>query len=431
LIAPIGGPPDSRDASDEGLSKADQLRRMQRFATSLLGAMLLLLVVSAAYQSNYSWLHWLRSFAEGGAVGALADWYAVTALFRYPLGLAIPHTAIIPSNKDRIGASLGNFVEQNFLTPENIIARLQQHDAAHALAEWLAVRANSLAVTAAVADFVPAMLRGLEDRDVREFFNHAVTPQLLSLNVSRLAGHALTVLTAAERHQALLDRALHALERWLVARQGLIKAKFSEASRYTPRLFDNYVVNKFVHGIVALLHEVAQNPNHELRGQFDQAVRDLIHNLMSSEEYRQKGTDLLRTLVEHLQTEEYYRLVWDDVSRRVLADLASESSTIKQHIEGVLVAVGERLLDEPAVRQKLNAWWLDTIHRMGVRYRQQISSLITDVVRTWDAEEVSRKVEMEIGKDLQYIRINGTLVGGAVGLLLNVGIYLFGIGNAS
>jgi uncharacterized membrane-anchored protein YjiN (DUF445 family) len=424
-----GGPPGSRDAGDDGSSKANQLRRMQRLATALLGAMLLLLAVSAAYQSHYSWLHWLRSFAEGGAVGALADWYAVTALFRYPLGLAIPHTAIIPSNKDRIGASLGNFVEQNFLTPENIIARLQQHDAAQALAEWLAERTNSLAVATAVADFVPAMLRGLEDRDVRDFFNHTVTPQLLSLNVSRLAGHALTVLTSAERHQALLDRALHGLERWLVAKEGLIRAKFSEASRYTPRLFDNFVVNKFVQGIVALLHEVAQNPNHELRDQFDQAVGDLIHQLMNSEDYRQKGADLLRALVERIQTEEYYRFLWDDVRQRLLADLASESSTIKQHIEGVLVAVGERLLDEPRVRQKLNAWWLDTIHRMGVRYRQQISKLITDVVRSWDAAEVSRKVEMEIGKDLQYIRINGTLVGGAVGLLLNAGIYVLGIGN--
>jgi len=428
LIAQTGGA-DSHNAPGEERAKADQLRFMQCFATSLLGAMLLLLLVSAAYQSSFPWLHWLRSLAEGAAVGALADWYAVTALFRYPLGLPIPHTAIIPANKDRIGASLGNFVELNFLTPENITARLQQHDATQTLAKWLAVRANSVAVAAAIAEFVPAMLRGLEDRDVRQFFDRAVTPQLLSLNVSRLAGRVLTVLTESERHQVFLDRALHALERWLVARQGLIEAKFSEVSRYTPRLIDNYVVDKFVRGIVALIHEIAASPHHELRGRFDQAVRDLIHHLMSSEEYRQKGTELLRTLLEHLQTEEYYRTVWADISRRVQADLASDSSMIAEYLAGGLVTLGERLLAEPEVRQKLNAWWLDTVHRMGVRYRHQISVLITDVVRSWDAEEVSRKVELEIGKDLQWIRINGALVGGAIGLLLDVGTRLLGIGR--
>ena len=429
MIVPIDGAFRRRDPADEERYKVDQLRLMQRFATSLLGAMLLLLLVSAAYQSSFPWLHWLRSFAEGAAVGALADWYAVTALFRHPLGLSIPHTAIIPVNKDRIGASLGDFVEQNFLTPENITARLRQHDAAQTLAQWLAVRHNSVAVAAAITDFVPAVLRGMDDRDIRQFFDRAVTPQLLSLNVARLAGRVLTVLTQAQRHQALLDRALHALERWLVAGQGLIKAKFSEVSRYTPRLVDNYVVHKFVQGIIALIHEIAASPHHELRGRFDQAMGDLIQHLMSSEEYRKKGAELLRTLLQHFQTEEYYRTVWADISQRVQLDLGSGSSVIEEYLAGGLVALGERLLAEPGVRQKLNAWWLDTVHRIGVRYRHQISVLITEVVRSWDTEEVSRKVELEIGKDLQWIRINGTLVGGAIGLLLDAGSCLLGLGR--
>ena len=407
-------------------SKADRLRRMQWLATSLLGLMLAILAMSAAYESRHPGLHWIRAFAEAGAIGALADWYAVTALFRYPLGLPIPHTAIVSRNKDRIGESLGDFVEQNFLTPENITAKLRQHDAAQALARWLAARRNSLAVASAVADFVPVMLSGLKDEEIRQFFDRTLTPQLLSLNVSRIAGNVLAMLTEGERHQVLLDRALQALERWLVAKQGLIEAKFSEASRYTPRGLDSYVVNKFRQGIVTLLHEVVENPRHELRQQFDQAVRDLIHDLMNSEEYRQKGQALLRKLVEHLQAEKFYRLLWDDVRRRVQADLESEPSLIKEHIASALTVLGEALLEEAGVRQKLNEWWLDAIHKVVVRFRHQISGLITDVVKSWDAEEVSRAVELEIGRDLQYIRINGTLVGGMVGLLLHAGMYLAG-----
>jgi uncharacterized membrane-anchored protein YjiN (DUF445 family) len=405
--------------------KAEQLRRVQLFATVLLGAMLLLLVLSAACQNNHPWLEWLRALAEGGAVGAMADWYAVTALFRQPFGLPIPHTAIIPSNKDRIGAALGDFVEQNFLTPANIIAKLQEHDAAAALAQWLAVPQNSLRLASTIAASIPGMLRGLRDSEVQQFVDRALTP-LLSPKVSELAGHVLAVLTQDGRHQALLDRALRALEHWLVSRQALITAKFSQASRFTPPLLDRYVVSKFMQGIVALLHDIAGNPRHELRLRLDAAVRKLIDDLRSSEEYRQKGVELLRAVVEHCGREDYYRALWQDVQKRIDADLASESPISTQYLADALIALGDSLMKDPGVRRKLNAWWLDAVHRVGTRYRREISGLITDVVNSWDAEEVSRKLELEIGKDLQYIRINGTVVGGAVGLLLHGGVQAIG-----
>jgi uncharacterized membrane-anchored protein YjiN (DUF445 family) len=430
---PALGEAASRNLLDDGqaCSKADRLRRMQRLATSLLALMLVLLLVSATCQASYPWLHWIRAFAEAAAVGAMADWFAVTAMFRHPLGLAIPHTAIIPGNKDRIGESLGDFVEQNFLTPEKIVARLQQHDAARVLARWLAAPANSLALARGVADFLPAMLDGLGDRQLRRFFDRALMPQVLTLDVARMAGNLLTVLTQDDRHQALLDRALRALEGWLVAKEGLIRAKFSEASRFTPVRLDSYVVNRFIQGIIALLHDVVENPSHELRGQFDEAVRSLIHDLLNSEDYRRKGEVLLQELVEHLRGENTYRRVWEALSRRVRDDVESDSSLIRRHLAGALVALGERLLEEPGMQQKLNAWWLTTIRRIAVRYRRQISSMITEVVKSWDAEQVSRKVELEIGRDLQYIRINGTFVGGTVGLFLHAGLHVLSVAKAA
>ena len=400
----------------------DRLRRMRWLATSLLVAMLLLLATSVALEFRHSWLQWIRAFAEAGAVGGLADWYAVTALFRRPLGLPIPHTAIIPANKDRIGESLGDFVEQNFLTPEHIVARLREHDAAWALARWLAAPDNSLAVASTIGDFLPTLLSGFSDEEIRQFFDRALTPQLLRLNVSRIAGSVLSVLTQDERHQVLLDRALQALEGWLVANQELIQTKFSEASRYTPSVVDRYIVQKFLQGIVALLHEVAANPQHELRARFDQAVQARIHDLMNSETHRRKGEALLRRLIEHVRSEGFYRSLWENMINRVTADLRSDSPVITGHIAAALAAVGERLLEEPGVRQRLNAWWLETAGAIVQRFGHQISRLISDVVKSWDAGEVSRKVELEIGRDLQYIRINGTFIGGAVGVLLHAGI---------
>lgn len=400
------------------------LRRMHWVATSLLGTMLTLLLTSPAYQPTHPWLHWVRAFAEAGAVGAMADWYAVVALFRRPLGLPIPRSAIIPKNKDRIGESLANFVQENFLTPKNIVRKLKEHDTAEALAEWLASPANDAQVAEAVGSLIPGILNALQDEDVRRLFDRILTPELLKLDVSRIAGKVLAILIEGNRHQALLDRGLRALEEWLIANQGLIKAKFSEASRYTPVFLDNYIVEKFLDGICAVLHEVADSPGHELRLQFDEAVRELIERLQTSAEYRQNGEAVLREFVEHLRNENYYRQLWAEIRLGVEADIAGGDSLIREHIAGGLVALGKGLLLESALQQKLNAWWLNAVEKMVLRHGNQISGLIKEVVKSWDAAEVSGKVELEIGKDLQFIRINGTLVGGIAGVALHTLTYV-------
>ena len=209
-----------------------------------------------------------------------------------------------------------------------------------------------------------------------------------------------------------------------MANQGLITAKFSEASRYTPVFVDIYIVDKFVDGICAILHEVADNPHHELRRQFDETVRELIVRLQTSAECRENGKAVMREFVEHLRNESYHRQLWAEIGLRVRADIAGGHSLIAEHIAGALVAVGKGLLAEPAVQQKLNAWWLDVVEKIVLRHGHQISALITDVVKGWDAQQVSDKIELEIGKDLQFIRINGTLVGGTVGVALHALTYV-------
>ncbi|NPT61466.1 DUF445 domain-containing protein [Paraburkholderia elongata] len=399
--------------------KAGGLKRMRRTALCLLALMIALLFACVAWQVDHSWLAWPRAFAEAGTVGAIADWYAVVALFRHPLGLRIPHTAIIPQSQQRIAESLGNFVEENFLTPELIVGRLSGHDAAQALARWLAQPANSRGVADIGANAVAGLLEGIDEADLQWIFDRVVIPQLRTLDVSRVAGDVLKVLTEGERHQPWLVHGLEALENWLTANVEMIKAKFSEASRYTPAPLDAYIVRKFVEGIIALLREAAASPDHELRRQFDESLQALIVQLQTSAVHRRFGKSLMRDCIRYFRHADYYRVLLDRLRMRVIADLGHEQSAVRDALASMLVSLGKRIRREPALRHKLNAWWLALAHELVVRYGPQLSALITEVVKDWNADEVSRKIEAEIGRDLQYVRINGTFVGGMVGVLLH------------
>jgi uncharacterized membrane-anchored protein YjiN (DUF445 family) len=275
-----------------------------------------------------------------------------------------------------------------------------------------------------VAGSLPRLLEGIDEADVEHLFDRFVIPRLRELEVSHVASQVLDILTEGNRHQPLLDRGLSAVETWLSENVELIKAKFSEASKFTPAPLDAYIVNKFVEGIIALIHEVVANPEHELRHQFDGAVQDLCSNLRTSPVYRRFGRVLLRDCIRHLEEGGYYRALLDHVRAHLLADLGSGRSALRDMIAGICVSIGKGVASEPSIQHKLNAWWLDIAGLLVLRHRHQLSALITDVVKGWDAKEVSRKLEAEIGRDLQYIRINGTFVGGTVGVLIHTCVFL-------
>jgi len=416
-----GARPATAGVRDDG--KARGLQRMRRTALCLLVCMIVLLLACVAWQPEHAWLAWLRAFAEAGTVGAIADWYAVVALFRRLLGLRIPHTAIIPQNQQRIAESLGNFVEENFLTPELIVGRLSGHNAAQALARWLAQPPNGHAVADAVADSLAVWLDGIDEADARWLFDRLVVPQLRTLDISRVAGDVLKVLTEGDRHQPLLDQGLAALEKWLTANVDVIRAKFSEASRYTPAPLDAYIVRKFIDGIIALLHEVAASPDHALRQQFDGALQTLIVQLQTSAGHRRFGRSLMRDCIRHVRRVDYCRVLLEHLRTRVLAGSGDGHGhgqpATRVALAAMLASLGRRISREPAIQHRLNAWWLALAHELVARYGRQLSALITEVVKSWNADKVSRKIEAEIGRDLQFVRINGTFVGGMAGVLLH------------
>jgi len=400
------------------------LRRMRFVATGMLALLVAVLLVSVLGQSTYPWLAWVRAFAEAGTVGAVADWYAVVALFRHPFGVPIPHTAIIPRNQARIAESLGSFVERNFLAPDLIANRLRTHNGAMAVGTWLAMPANSRVLVDPIADSIPRLLESFDDDDVARFFERIAEPGLRALDPSRLAGDMLQILTDNDRHEPLLDRALHAMEHWLTGHAGLLKAKFSEASRYTPGRFDAYIVDKFVEGIVALMHEVSENPGHPLRRQLDDSIEQLIVWLRTSERSRRIGRIWMRDCIRHLKHEQRYHLLWQQLKARLQDDIAGSDSMFRTTASRVLASIGAAVTQDRVLQRKLNAWGLRLVHAMVVRYRHQVPVLISDVVRGWDTNEISRKIEAEIGRDLQFIRVNGTLVGGTVGVLLHAATLL-------
>ena len=406
--------------------KRARLRRMQRLNLALLGASLMVLILSVQFQSDWPWLRWVQAFAEASAIGAIADWYAVVALFRRPLGLPIPHTAIIPRNQRNIGDSLGGFVARYLLTPETIVGRLEELDVPRQAVAWLAAPANATAMADSLTSFLPALLRAPEDEDLRRLFRVNVMPKLLELDAARLIGRSMEVLLDAGLHRVLLDRALVVMDEWLLANEVLVREKFAQASKYTPAFVDEYIVRKFLDGVRTLLHEVAGDTEHPLRESLAVALRDWARELEQLPAQREAAQAWMRSALESFFGDEDLRRLRDRLAARAEADLARPDSQLRYYGGTLLAALSEGVARDPVILLRLNAAWLKFARTLTVRHGGQIAVLISEVVRGWDAREVSNRIEVEIGRDLQFIRINGALVGGIVGVLLYAGTRLIG-----
>jgi uncharacterized membrane-anchored protein YjiN (DUF445 family) len=394
--------------------------RMRRIATGLLVLMAVIFVAARLLQARQPWLAYVAAFAEAAMVGALADWFAVTALFRAPMGLPIPHTAIIPRNKDRIGGSVANFLEHNFLTREVIAAELDAIDFAGVAAQWLATPANSRAVSVQIVRLVPAVLRMIEDDDVGRFLQTRAAGMLAGIRFGPFAADMISILIAEQHHQQFFDHLIGLAATTLDENRPLIRQKIHERSpRWIPKSVDERFFNNFVEEIDTFLEEMRQ-PDSAGRVRFRAAIDELIDKLRSSPEFEAKIADFIARSVQHPLFRSYGEEVWRDIKLRLLTDVRAEDSHALARIDQGLQALGHALEEDTAVRVKLNAWLSGFATEVLVARRTLIADLVRRVIQTWDAETVSRKFELYVGRDLQYIRINGTIVGGLVGLVLYV-----------
>ncbi len=352
-------------------------------------------------------------------VGGLADWFAVTALFRSPLGLPIPHTAIIPRNKDRIGDSLSDFLEHNFITQEIIREELRRIDFAGAAASWLAQPENSRAVSHQIARGIPAILRVIEDDDVRQFMQNRLAAALENTKFAPVLAEVLSVLVAGQHHQAVFDRLVAMAARALDQNKDYIRWKIHENSpRWLPKVIDDKFYHRLIEALQSTLDEM-RDEDSEWRLRFQNLANEFIEQLRTSPEYEEKLDAMLSEVLGHPLTRNYIVEVWHDIKLRLEADIGSTDSQLIAKLERGLHSFGNELLNDAAVQKKLNQWIRIFATETIVGRREVIADLVARVIRKWDADTMSRKLELHVGKDLQYIRINGTLVGGLVGLILH------------
>jgi uncharacterized membrane-anchored protein YjiN (DUF445 family) len=411
-------------ASAAALPRGD-LTRMKAIALGLLaGAGLVYIAASLLLARHAAW-GYVAAFAEAAMVGAIADWFAVVALFRHPLGLHIPHTAIIPNNKNRIGANLATFLCANFLSTEQVLARLTQVDVAARLAAWLAQHRHAESLAFHLTAALRYAIGVLDDERVRTFFRTTVVARLEQIDVSPMVGRLLDVLTAGGRHQRLLDGMLQQLARMLDDES--IKTELAEVVAAEVKYLrfvgldhvaGRYATEKMVSGVVRLVGEMGGDPVHPLRVRFDDFVAEFIGRLQGDPELRIRGEAIKRELLAHPALSDYLHGLWSQTIAWLQADLASGDSTLRDQLALGTRSLGEKLVADAAMQGWINEQIRTAAPRWIDRYREDIRQYIVDRVADWNAAEMTNELERNIGRDLQFIRINGTLVGGLVGLTI-------------
>jgi uncharacterized membrane-anchored protein YjiN (DUF445 family) len=399
--------------------KQEQLTTMKRRATGLLVAAFVVYVVARVLEERWPAFGYLRATAEAAMVGGLADWFAVTALFRYPMGLRIPHTAIIPNRKDRIGRSLGNFVQNNFLSPNVIRTRLRGAQVARKGAEWLARPEHGESVGRHAAAAVAGVVQVLRDEDVQEIIQDNVMGRVRKTQVTPVVARVLSLVTQDNRHQELLDAALRLLGRLVDDNRATIREKIGrETPWWMPTQVDDKIYEKLVGSVENTLHEVASDPDHPLRGRFNEAVAEFIVRLQESPSTIERGELLKEEVLRHPAVRDYSASLWGDLKASLLRNAADPDSEFRRRIGHAVTRLGQSLVEDDELLDKVETWIESAVIYVVEQYRHEIAELISTTVAAWDPEDTTRKIELQIGKDLQFIRINGTLVGGLAGLVI-------------
>lgn len=403
--------------------QAARLARMKRIALGLLGLAACVYALATAMEGRHAAWGYVAAFAEAAMVGAIADWFAVVALFRHPLGLPIPHTAIIPENKSRIGANLAGFICNNFLSTQQVLAKLEQFDPAGRLAQWLARPGNGqqlgrLGVTAARYG-----LSAFDDERVRAFLGHAAASGLAKVDLSSLAGQSLEALTEGGRHQALLDDVLQQVA-GLVEGEAVQEhiteaiAREIKALRYVglDQVAARLATRKVVSVVASTIGELAAQADHPLRLRFDAFTHEFIDRLQHDAAFHARGEKLRADLLAHPALGKYLHGLWDELLAWLHADLLRPESSIGARISALSQELGERLEADAAMRRWINEQITAAAPLAIERYREDIRRYIVERVDAWNTHEMTAELERNVGRDLQFIRINGTLVGGLVGL---------------
>jgi uncharacterized membrane-anchored protein YjiN (DUF445 family) len=408
--------------------KAAALRKMKLVALGLLVAMAVIFVFAFALQKEYPWLQYVRAAAEGGMVGALADWFAVTALFKYPMGIKIPHTAIIPRRKDQIGASLGEFVETNFLSEQVVQEKLASVNIARRAGQWLATPRGADRVAKEGAALIRGAFKVLNDDDVQAVIEGMVRKHLLTPPWGPPVGRMAERIFHDGHHHKLVDLLVDRAADWVDDNHETVSRLVSDRSpTWVPQFVDGLVGDKVYVEILKFVRAVQADPNHQVRQQIDKYLNDLARDLQHDPAMIARAEDIKAQVLGDPEVRELASRTWGTVKNALLGAVDDPDSELTVKFKAAVRDFGSRLVNDPELAGKVNAWIGDAAGYLVRTYRSDIAGVITDTVARWDAEETSQKIELQVGKDLQFIRINGTVVGSLAGLaIFTVAHLIFG-----
>ncbi|HEX3622977.1 MAG TPA: DUF445 domain-containing protein [Acidimicrobiales bacterium] len=408
------------------MAVSEQGRRRQlvvakRRATALLAAVSIVFFVTTTWGGRATWTGYVEATAAASMVGGLADWFAVTALFRRPLGLPIPHTAIVVDRKDQFAATLATFIRESFLDRELLVERVRTAGVVGRLGSWLAKEDNAARVAAEVADAAVAGADLLRDEDVHGALEELVRERVDAVPLAPLAGRALRFFTEGGRHDEVLDAALTGLDGYLATHGQELRRQLGQRSRWwLPGAVEDRIFDRLLDGVRTVLQEMAADRDHDLRKQFDARLRLLAAELETSVDLYERAERLKREVLSQPQVREWVASLWADAKAQLRAEACDPESQLRRRLVGGIMAGGRRLQADPELAAVLQTALERAVRYLVDHFEGDVVAFVSGTIARWDAEETASRLELLLGPDLQYVRINGTVVGAAAGLALHL-----------
>jgi uncharacterized membrane-anchored protein YjiN (DUF445 family) len=396
------------------------LAAARRRATALLGGVTVLFLAVTAVGVHGTLLGYVQAGAEAAMVGGVADWFAVTALFRRPLGLPIPHTALIVERKDQFAATLGQFVQENFLNADVLAERIRAARPGARLAGWLTDQANAARFAGHAAAAVVTVAEAMRDEDVQRMLTAELTRAVDAVEVAPLAGRALRVIIAGGHHAELFNVAMSAADRYLAEHSDDLRERFSaESPRWVPDAVYRRVFDRLYARLRERLAAMAADPDDETRHEFEAWIAGLPDRLETSPEFRERGERLKRDVLGSALLRDWSSMLWKNAKEALRTQAGDPESELRHRLADLLTAAGRRLESDSRLQESLERAADSAVRALADRFHDELAGLVTGTIQRWDAAETSNQLELLLGRDLQFIRINGTVVGAGVGLALH------------
>ena len=391
------------------------------FATGLFVLMAVIFVVMTILEKKNPahWIGYIRAFSEAAMVGALADWFAVTALFNYPLGIKIPHTNLIENSKERIGDNLGNFVVENFLSPQNIRPYIQKIKISNFVGDWLSKERNQENLMKEVSTIILDIVNKLDDTAVVSFIGKKAKEMSDDLKINQIVGNGIEYILDKKDHQRFITNLSKQIKEYVMNNQEMVKQRVKSESYFLiPKFVDDGIADKITSGLSKYFEEVELDENHSLRTEITQKLYSFSKEIQTDEKWVEEFKAIKNDFLKEEKIQQYSQDIWLSIKKSLSSELEEEQSALKNYLRKNLAELSENLKTDEVFQNKIDHWVRATAYKYILKNTHQFGALISSTVGNWEGKELSAKMELEVGKDLQFIRVNGTLVGGLVGLII-------------